>query len=280
MRLEGRKGVLFDRTWARQYRVALLGLIGLNAFAFVMQVFLENAEPGFTREFLGLSDRGIHDAYSWQFVTAAFLHNGAWQFLVNMLTLYFLGRDLESILGQRHFIYLYLAGVVTGEFVHLFSMPTDTVLFAASGGVAALLIADATILPELELISISIFGIPVRVKAKYLGYATFILAITSICFSRHGVVAHTGYAGGCAAGWFYAHLLGFGRTSWLQRHLQQRRAVAERFRQLSRDQLITEEVDPLLEKISRSGLASLSRWERRRLVRARERILEQEPSSG
>ena len=275
MRLEGRKGILFGRPWARQYRVALLGLIGLNAFAFVLQVFLENSDAGFTREFLGLSNHGVHDAYSWQFVTAAFLHNGAWQFLANMLALYFLGRDLESILGQRHFVYLYLSGVLAGEFLHLFSMPAQTVLFAASGGAAALLIADATILPELELISVSLFGVPIRIKAKHLGYATFITAIVSIFAYRNGVVGCTGYAGGCMAGWFYAHLLGFGRTSWIQRHLQHRRAAAERFRQLSPEQLISEEVDPLLEKISRSGFASLSRWERRRLVRARERILEQ-----
>jgi membrane associated rhomboid family serine protease len=277
MRLEGRrKGIRFNRPWTRRYRVALLGLIGINAIAFVMQVFLENCEPGFNQEFLGLSDRGVHDAYSWQFVTAMFLHNGPWQFMANMLGLYFVGRDLESILGQRHFLYLYLAGVLTGEFLHLFVMPGDAVLFAASGGAAALLVADATILPELELISISVIALPIRIKAKHLVYALLMVVAGSLCLSRHGIVSNTGYLGGAVAGWFYAHLLGFGRPSRLQRHLQQRRIATERYLQLSPEQLIAEEIDPLLEKISKDGLRSLTRGEQRRLVRARERILEQD----
>src|SRR5947209_20632550 len=123
MRLSGKRAIIFGRPWVRRQRVALLGLIAANAAAFVVQLFLDNSEPGFTREFLGLSNRGVHDAYSWQFVTAIFLHNGPWQFLGNMLALYFVGRDVESILGQRHFLYLYVAGGIAGEFFHLFSMP-------------------------------------------------------------------------------------------------------------------------------------------------------------
>src|ERR1700726_820336 len=263
MRLSGRRPVLFTRPWTQRQRVVLLGLIGVNATAFVVQLVLENCEPGFIREFLGLSDRGIHDAYSWQFVTAMFLHNGPLLFLANMLVLYFIARDLESILGQRHFLDLYLTGLVAGEFFHLFAMPANSILFGAAGGAAALVVANATILPELDLISTDILGLPLHVKAKHLSYLTFCLAVVLTCVERQDVVAHSGYVGGCIAGWVYAHLLGFGRTSFLQRQLQQRRAAAERFLQLSPEQLIVEEIDPLLDKISRNGLASLSRRERR-----------------
>jgi membrane associated rhomboid family serine protease len=275
MRLSGKRAISFNRSWVRRQRLALLGLIGINAIAFLAQVFLETCEPGFTREFLGLSDQGVRDAYSWQFVTAMFLHNGPWQFLINMTVLYFVGRDLESILGQRHFLYLYLAGAVTAEFLHLFTMPSHTVLFAASGGAAALIVANATILPELELVSVTLLGFPIRLKAKHLAYLTVAGALVAMCLARDGVVANTGYVGGCITGWVYAHLLGFGRTSWLQRHLQQRRATAERFRQLSPGLLMAEEIDPLLDKISKRGLKSLTRSERKRLAFARQRILEQ-----
>ena len=277
MRLSGRRPILFTRPWTRRQRAVLLGLICANTAAFLVQLFLENCEPGFTREFLGLSDHGVRDAYSWQFATAMFLHNGPWLFLANVLVLYFIGRDLESILGQKHFLYLYLAGIVGGEFIHLFIMPSDCVLFAASGGAGALVVANATILPELELISPKIFGFPFRLKAKHFACGTFIVAGALIFLQRQGVVTHSGYVGGCAAGWLYAHLLGFGRTSWLQRHFQQRRARAERFFHLSPAQLMIEEIDPLLEKISRSGFRSLSRLERKTLIRARARILEQNP---
>jgi membrane associated rhomboid family serine protease len=274
MRLSGRKQVSFTRRWTQQSRVVLLTLLTLNVAIFVAQFFLETYRPGFTHDYLGISDRGVRDAYTWQFVIAPLLHNGPWHLLGNMLILFVLGRDLETILGQRHFLYLYLAGSFAGELGHLFLMPSYCVLFAASGGVAAVLVAYATILPELELTSTAFFVVPLRLKAKHLAYGAFTLALVLVCIDRRGTVVHSAYLGGCAAGWLYAHLLGFGRPSILQRIISQRRAAAERYQQMDAEQFIVEEIDPLLEKISRAGLKSLTRNERRILARGREKILE------
>jgi membrane associated rhomboid family serine protease len=274
MRLSGRKQLSFTRIWTQQSRVVLLTLLGLNIAIFVAQLFLEAYRPGFICDYLGISDRGVRDAYTWQFVIAPLLHNGPWHLLGNMLILFVLGRDLETILGQRHFLYLYLAGSFAGELGHLFLMPSDCVLFAASGGVAAVLVAYATILPELELTSTAFFLVPLRLKAKHLAYGAFVLALILVCIDRGGTVVHSAYLGGCAAGWLYAHLLGFGRPSILQRIISQRRAVTERYQQMDAEQFIIEEIDPLLEKIARAGLKSLTRAERRMLARGREKILE------
>jgi len=273
MHLSGRKYASDTQPWTQRQRIVLLTLISANLVVFAAQLLLETDQPGFVRDYLGISDRGVRDAYAWQFVTAMFLHNGPWHLLGNMLVLYFLGRDLESILGQRHFLYLYLAGAIGGELGHLFLMPPDTVLLAASGGVAAVVVAYATILPELELIATRFFMVPLHLKAKHLAYGVVALALMLICVERTGTVSHSAYLGGCAAGWLYAHLLGFGRPSFLQRFLRQQRAEAERYEQMSVAQLMTEEIDPLLEKISRRGLMSLSRNERRSLLKAREKIL-------
>ena len=274
MRLSGRKQLSFTRHWTQQSRVVLLTLLGLNIAIFVAQLFLEASRPGFIHDYLGISDRGVRDAYTWQFVIAPLLHNGPWHLLGNMLILFVLGRDLETILGQRHFLYLYLAGSFAGELGHLFLMPSDCVLFAASGGVAAVLVAYATILPELELTSTALFLVPLRLKAKHLAYGAFVLALILVCIDRGGTVVHSAYLGGCAAGWLYAHLLGFGRPSILQRIISQRRAADERYQQMDAEQFIVEEIDPLLEKISRAGLKSLTRTERRILAKGREKILE------
>ena len=136
------------------------------------------------------------------------------------------------------------------------------------GGMAAVLIAYATILPELELTSLVFFILPVRLKAKHFAYASVGAAIVMVVTSRSGTVTHSAALGGCLAGWVYAHLLGFGRPSFLQRRLRQRRAVTERFEAISAGQFIAEEVDPLLEKITREGMQSLSRNERRIANRA------------
>jgi membrane associated rhomboid family serine protease len=267
MRLSGGKPLSFTRRWTHQPRLVLLTLIGLNVAVFVAQLFVEAYQPGFVRDYLAMTEHGVRDAYSWQFVTAAFLHQGPWHLSANMLVLYFLGRDLEIILGRRHFLYLYLFGAFAGELGHLFLMPSDCILFGASGGVAAVLFAYATILPDLELVSL-------RFKAKYMAYGAMAVALILICVQRSGSVAHSACLGGLAMGWLYAHLLGFGHPSFLQRFLTRRRATAERFRHMDAAQFIAEEIDPLLEKISRAGVTSLTRAERRILARAREKILE------
>ncbi|MEN3369344.1 MAG: hypothetical protein V7609_1487 [Verrucomicrobiota bacterium] len=274
MRLSGRKPSPTTRRWTQQPRLVLLGLIGLNLAVFVTQLFLDAYQPGFVREYLALSDRGLRAAYGWQFITAAFLHDGPWHLLGNMFLLYLLGRDVESIVGQRHFFFLYLTGTAAGELGHLFLMPATSALLGASGGVAAVLVAYAAILPELELTSMMLFLLPLRLKAKHLAYGAFVIAVLGISFDRIGAVAHSAYLGGCLGGWLYAHLLGFGRPSILQRVLRQRRADAERHRMMSAEQFIAAEIDPLLDKISREGIDSLTRTERRLLAKAREKIAE------
>jgi membrane associated rhomboid family serine protease len=272
MRLSGRKPTSFTRRWTQRPRVVLLGLIGVNIAAFMAQLFLDTYQPGFVREYLGLSDRGVSAAYGWQFLTAIFLHEGPWHLIGNTLVLYLLGRDVESIIGQRQFLLLYLAGAVTGELGHLFLMPATSVLFAASGGAIAVLVAYATILPELELTSMIFLVLPVRMKAKYLAHGAFALALWGVTLDRNGAIAHSAYLGGSVAGWIYAHLLGFGRASILQRTLRQRRAAADRVRAMTAGQFIAEAVDPILDKISREGLQSLTRGERRTLAQAQEKI--------
>jgi hypothetical protein len=115
--------------------------------------------------------------------------------------------------------------------------------------------------------------------AKHLGYAVFALGILLLCVDRGETVSHSAYLGGGVAGWIYAHLLGFGHPSLLQRFLRQRKAETDRFEQLSPEQLMTDEIDPLLDKIARNGFVSLSRKEKRKLARAREKIL-QKTSDG
>jgi membrane associated rhomboid family serine protease len=274
MRLSGRKYSPYTGHWTQRQRVVLLTLVGINLAAFSTQLVVEASQPGFVWNYLALSDTGLREAYAWQFLTAMFLHISPWHLLGNMLILYLLGRDLESIVGQWHFLCLYLAGSLTGELGHLFLMPSSSVVYAASGGVAAVVVAYAAILPELELTALMFFVVPVRLKAKHLGYATALLGLALLCFDRQQTVSHSVYVGGAVAGWIYAHLLGFGHPSLLQRFLRQRKAEACRLDHMSREQLMTDEIDPLLEKIARTGFVSLTRKERRTLTKAREKMLE------
>jgi len=276
MRISGRKSSASTRSLSERAPVILFGLVAANATFFIAQLVVEFSQPGFARAYLAISDAGVRDAYAWQFVSAALLHSGPWHFLANVLVLYWLGRDLEPILGRRHFLYLYVAGAIGGELGHLFLMPSQSVLFAASGGVLAVMIAYAAILPELDVTGNVLFGLPLRVKAKHVARAMFVLAVGLICLDRAPVVTHSAWLGGCAAGWLYAHLLGFGRPSFIQRFLRERREAAQRFARMTVEELMVETIDPLLDKIAANGLASLSRSERRSLDHARDKILEKQ----
>lgn len=274
MRLSGRKASSFAPRWTSRQRCALLSLIGLNLFVFIAQQVIEASQPALVPVYLGLSYFGIDQAYAWQFLSAMFLHAGLISFVGGMIVLYVIGRDVESILGQKHFVYLYLCGAVGGELGHLFLMPSTTVLLGASGGIAAIVMALAVILPELELTGSLFFVLPINLKTKHLAYGLLGVGAILLVFARQGIVSHSALLGGAGAGWLYAHLLGFGRPSFLQRTLQRRRLAHQRRAQMSFDEFVTEEIDPLLEKIAHSGLASLTRSERRTLAQVREKLAE------
>jgi len=277
MRLSGRKASSHAPRWTPPQRALLLSLIGANLLVFISQLVIQAYQPTAVAQYLGLSYRGIDRAFAWQFLTAAFLHPGVLGFAANMIVLYLVGRDLETILGEKHFCYLYLGGILGGELSHLFLMPANAVLVAAPGGVAAMIVAYATILPELGIADSLFFFFPFKLKAKYLGYALFVCGLVLTFWIREGVVSHSAYLGGGAAGWFYAHLLGYGRPSMIQRLLRRRQRERERRRRMPLEEFIAEEIDPLLEKISRNGLASLSRSERRILAQVREKIGQSPP---
>lgn len=259
------------RPWAPTRRIALLALVSVNVAAFVFQLLTEATQPGFIRDYFALSERGILDAYSWQFITAPLLYGGPWHFFGSVVVLYFLGRDIESILGQRHFVYLFLSGAVGGELGHLFLMPTETVLYAASGGVAAIVIAYATLLPEIDLVQWRGRFFAIHLKAKHVAYAVVFVSLVMLMVDRHGAVTHSAIPGGLIAGWLYVHLLGFGHPSWVQRWLWRRRVAEQRIQRMTFAEFVDAELDPVLEKISRSGMGSLSRAERRILARTRDK---------
>jgi membrane associated rhomboid family serine protease len=277
MRLSGRKASSHAPRWTPPQQVVLLSLIGVNLLVFISQLVIQANDPALVSRYLGLSYEGIDRAFAWQFLSAAFLHPGTIGFVANMAVLYLIGRDLESILGQKHFCYLYLCGIAGGELSHLFLMPTNAVLLGASGGIAAIIITYATILPELGVADTLFCFAPFKLKAKYLGYALFAGGLILTIWLREGVVSHSAYLGGGAAGWLYAHLLGYGRPSFVQRALRRRRWEKERRQRMPLEEFIAAEIDPLLEKIARSGLASLTRRERRVLAQVQEKIAHTPP---
>jgi len=78
---------------------------------------------------------GVANGAPWQIVTSVFAHQEPFHLLLNMLVLYFLGPQLEAILGRTRFLSLYLLSGLTGSVaVMLLSDPHGGTLGASGAG--------------------------------------------------------------------------------------------------------------------------------------------------
>ena len=268
----------FIPRWTTGRRSVVTLLIVVSVMAFIAQTFAEMAAPGFVKDWLCLSMGGIKNGYLWQFLTYLFIHGtpgqpatGVIHLFINMMTLYFVGREVEAIAGPRHLLGMYLLGGLVGGLGQIVAVP-DISVGGASAGVCAVLIAFTTILPEFEVTLLLFFVVPVRIRAKYVGWLVAGGAAAMAAFHFMPNVAHVAHLGGCLVGWIYARQLGFGNPWWIQRRMIERRQREARLARMDPDQYMVEEIDPILDKISRDGIRSLTRHERRILERGRDKI--------
>ena len=81
---------------------------------------------------------------SWRLLAAMFVHVGLQHFVLNMVTLYFIGRIAEELFGSKAFLALYLlSGLMGNLFVLVFSplavaAGASTALFGIFGAIASL----------------------------------------------------------------------------------------------------------------------------------------------
>ena len=141
-------------------------LIGVNAACFILQMLTRNPQTGrstFT-EFFQLDVREVWHGEVWRLLTYAFLHatETLWHILINMLLLYFFGRDVEEAYGPREFLCFYLLAAVLGGLAFLLlPLPTGGgVCIGASGAVIASR-------PEEPMCTLRM--VPVSVRARHSG---------------------------------------------------------------------------------------------------------------
>lgn len=271
----------FVRRWpaGRPSATALAVALSIGAYGaqLIVELLLDGHHTNLFREWLALDNAGIQSGHWWKFLTFGLLHDSPnpAHLLANMILLYFAGREVEPILGPRHFLTLYGVGNLLGGLAHWLVLP-DQPLLGVSAGVAAVVIAYTTILPELEVTVNLFFVIPLRLQAKHLAYALF--GVSALCWSN-GTGLEMGPAGMIAAGlfgWAYVKQLGFGNPLAFQRYIFEKRQRAARLERMSAEQFLAVEIDPILEKISQHGLKSLTRTERKILDLGRAKMTARE----
>jgi membrane associated rhomboid family serine protease len=138
----------------------------------------------------------------WTFFTYMFVHKGFFHFLFNVLWLYWMGRILADIYGQHRVVNVYLYGGLFGGALYvLYStlpfVPSGLFLIGASGGVLAVMVATATLLPDYTL-NLMFIG---AVRLKYVALVGFVLStLLNFDVNTGGKIAHIG---GAAFGLFY-----------------------------------------------------------------------------
>jgi membrane associated rhomboid family serine protease len=92
-------------------------LIGMNLLLFVVTLI----EPTLIL-FLGLIPAVILDRL-WTIITSLFVHGSIGHILANMITLYFFGRYLCALLGERKFLLVYFIGGILGNILYILLAP-------------------------------------------------------------------------------------------------------------------------------------------------------------
>ena len=247
-----------------------------------------------------LSLKGLKSGFVWQLLTFQFLHGGLPHIVLNSVVLYSFGRPLEEFLGKRAFLKLYLlsgfAGGIAQILLALVSSRFGGPMVGASAGICGLVAAFALLSPQ-STIYVA-FVIPLR--AVYFLPLAIGLTILLMVIPSKDHVAHGAHLGGMLAGiaWVKFGSRDYGQLPWaglferwrrwrpLQSRQRKRELVraaslrakpwlqtsAEAPADLTADEFISREVDPILDKISQHGIQSLTERERKILEAARKKM--------
>lgn len=214
---------------------------------------------GALRDALMLDGLGMRAGEYWRLLTFQLLHANIAHLIANIVVIVFVGREIEPIIGRRHFLSLCLIANIFGGIACWLALP-DLAVFGASAAAAGVFTAYALILPEMDVF---IFGLSGRLRAKHIAWALVALALFGTVVQVGGNYGAPGVLAGCAIGWAWARALGFGQPFQFQRRRIEKRNTEVRWMHMSAEEFISTEMDPVLEKISRAGIGSLSRDERR-----------------
>ena len=270
---------LFDRdymsggggTAVRDDMKYLWGLVAANVVVFLLTA----GEPGLQMRLSMCCLPGKFQFF--QLLTAGFVHAGFGHIFFNMWGLYIFGKLVVPHLGGRNFLWLYLTGVVCGNALFLiFNWNDPGLLCGASGAVYAVMMAAAMLEPERRFVMLFLPFAPIKTTTLVICYT--ILEIVFELTRTQAGVAHLAHLGGFLGGYLRVKLVMRGNVAWdpFRRRggvrINWRGPAPENSPFTGGGAVSRDELDALLDKISRSGINSLTPEELARLKQAREEM--------
>ncbi len=211
----------------------------------------------------------------WTLFTYMFSHANLGHIFFNMLLFYFTAQLFYQIMGERTLLYIYvmsgLCGGVLLVLLGMFFQPvfTASILIGASAAVMGLVMVIAAYAPNYP---VYLFGI-IQMRYKYFAFFVFVLStILDLAVNTGGKVSHIG---GAAFGLVYGLNLRNGKElfnfTFLTRKKSKLKIVSYQTvddsyntKKISEE----EELNELLDKISKSGYDSLTKKEKETLFKA------------
>lgn len=223
----------------------------------------------------------------WSILTYMILHYEFTHILFNMLWMYWFGNIFLSYFNERQMGGLYLLGGLGGALLYilaynLFPYFSEVVyhsyLMGASASILAIVVAVAFYAPNVE-VNLLIIG---RVKIKYIALFTIFLDLLSVTSDNAG--GNIAHLGGALVGYLFAERYRKGKdiTRFFNRIIDKvvnwfkpspklkvtyRRTETD-YDYNSRKQSEETELNEILERLKRSGYASLSSDEKKKLFEA------------
>lgn len=196
----------------------------------------------------------------WTLVTYMFLHANFMHIFFNMLGLYFFGPRVEQRIGSSRFFALYMISGITGGLLSFYNPRIP--IIGASGAIFGVLMAYARFWPRDQML---IWGI-IPIEARWMVMLYTVISLVGL----GGGVAHFAHLGGFLGAFLY--LMWLERTAGSRKFRQvatapppAKDAMLGNWRNVNRAGIHAvnkDEVDRILDKISATGISSLTPQER------------------
>ena len=209
-------------------------------------------------------------------ITYQFFHDNLLHVLFNMLWLFWIGRIFMDFLKPRQFHFVYLSGGIMGALLFALSFnvfPAFTAIapFAtvtgSSASVMAIAVATVTLVPQYE-VRLLLIG---NVKLIYIVLVYIVLDLIGLAAPNAG--GSFAHLGGALMGFVYIKLLQNGKdwSAWFKKKPKLKVVKNETYTSSvnkKTNKVNQQEVDMILDKISKTGYDKLSKEEKETLFKA------------
>ena len=262
---------------------ALMLIMVANVVVFTIQAMSESSVAGVdsdkVTQSLALVSTDVRNGEFWRLFTYMFVHGDFFHIFFNMWGLYIFGSMLESRIGAARFFNLYVISGLCGAGLWMLSNWNSGIpCIGASGAVFGIIVATAMFFPDMRIMLL-LPPIPMKLKTF-----AIVFAILEVFFELSGTqrgVAHLAHLGGFLGGYLYIKMLYKNEVWDIFSFLKSKGAKKEKGMYSMNnpppgwnvtDKVSQAELDRILDKMSLSGINSLSEAEMETLRKAREQM--------